>query len=300
MSDICEEGVKKNLGKSNCTALPKVFKRMIWTPNNFRLASGDYATAAALKTALQALLLLPINSRGYLFPQFSSIEDNSEEAQYEETVLSRIPIRDGQYRYKPMISHNLCTHKAMFSHRSLNNGRVIFQDLDNQLFLTDPLNDGNLAGFSLSLLWTEKLRISNGSNSTLSPIVVDLSDNEEIDARGVLLADGQVANELEPLTDVTISLASGDAFAADEFYVDVKQTCDGVPISGLLLADFVMKTAALAAQVIDSAAEDPTTPGRYLIVADTAFVDGTLTLRAPSLLTVKAYEVPSALAVNVP
>jgi hypothetical protein len=300
MSATCSTS-KKNLGKSKCVQLPKLMRGMITTPESFKLAPSDYATQDALKTALQSLILNPINSRGYLWPLFSNVEDVSETAQYEDTPLSVIPIRDGQYRYKPMINKNLCLHKAMFSHRAVNEGRVFFLDLDNQLFGTED-EAGNIMGFKIGLLHTEKLRISNGSNSTVSPIYVVLSDNEEIDRSGVLI-DGSAVNTVERLTDVSIT--SAGAQVTTGFKVDVKQSCDGVPVSGLLVADFVMyATDGVTVQTIASAAEDANTPGRYNILAPAGgspnpFEDGTLTLRAPSALTVKAYECNTPLTVDV-
>lgn len=301
--EVCTTDTRKNLGKTKCTAIPKLFKRCIETPKGWFLDVADYATAAALKTKLQALLTAPINSRGYLFPPFSSApEDNSEESIYEVTPFGRQPVRDGQIRMKHGISQNLCTHIALQSHRAINDRGILYLDVDNQLLLTEPDADGKLYALDLALLWTEKLKISSGDNITVSPFVVDLADNEQIDKHGVLI-DGTIINQLEPLTDVSITLVG--AFLATSFQVEVKQTCDHVPVSGLLLADFLLYNAAgTATQAILSAAENANIPGRYTIVAPTigpdVFEDGTLTLRAPSLLTVKAYEVLETLAVDIP
>jgi hypothetical protein len=297
--NICaEDTTKKNLGKSKCTKLPKLFKYMITTPDNFFLAAADYADGDALKTAFQDLLLEPIASRGYRWPNFSAVEETSEDAQYEDNALGITPIRDGQYRFKPSISKNLCVHQAMFSHRAINEGRVFFVDLDNQLFGTDD-GEGNIYGFSIGLLWTEKLKISNGSDSTKSPLYLVLADNEEIDKSGVLL-DASKLNFLEPLTDVTLTLPV--AAAVGVIVVDVKQTCDGTPVNGLLVADFVLYAAdGVALQALGVLTADPNVPGRYSIAqpSGNAFEDGTLTLRAPSLLTVKAYEAEAAIVINV-
>lgn len=290
--------VKKNLGKGKCDKLPNMPKCMITTPTNWFIAPADYATLALLKVKLQALLTNPINSRGYLWPLFASSEDQSTEAQYEDTPLGRHPLNDGQYRFKFGIRKNLCIHKAMFTHRAINEGRVIVIDTDNQLNGTFDA-DGNFMGFSIGLVHTEKLQLSNGSVSTKSPVIVDLADNEEWDKDGGLLAAGTMINQLERLTDVSLELLAGDAFNNDEFYVTVKQSCDGVPVSGLVLADFLMYAAdGITPQVIDSAAEDANNPGRYWIKSGAgAFANGSLTLRAPSALTVKAYEVEAALAI---
>lgn len=297
--EICvDNSTKSNLGKSRCNKLPKLMKTMITTPDDFVLAPADLVSGATLLTALQALLKNPINSRGYLWPQFHNIEDNSEEAQYEDTPLARIPIRDGQYRFKPLISKNLCMHRAMYTHRAINEGRVFFIDVDNQLFGTEDA-DGNMMGFKIGLLWTEKLRISNGTNSTLSPIVVDLADNEEIDGSGVLV-DASSLTTLEPLTDVTITSIS--QHASNGIVFEVKQSCDGTPVSGLVADDILVYAVdgnTLQAKL--SLTENANIPGRYTLMPPGAdpFEDGTLTLRAASALSVGAYEAEEALTVNV-
>lgn len=289
---------KKNLGKSKCVDLPNVWKTMIVTPTTFSLAVADYASDSALKTAFQNLILNGINTRGHLWPKFSFHENRSEEAAYEDTVLGMLPIRDGQYRFMNGISKSMCTHIALYTHRSVGEGRVFPVDVDNQIWGWKDPSDSKIRGFSLALLWTEKFMLGDGSsNMTKSPVLVVLDDNEEFDKYGVLIKT-RIVNELEPLTDVDITVSG--AFAAASFKVDVKQTCDQVPVSGLLVADFLMTTTAGAAQSISTAVEDANIPGRYTLTATTAFVDGSLTLRAPSLLTVKAYEPAAALTVDVP
>jgi hypothetical protein len=296
--EICiTDNAKKNLGKSRCNKLPKLMKGMITTPDDFVIEAAYYVSGATLLAALQALVRESINDRGYLWPAFHNIEDNSEESQYEDTPLARIPIRDGNYRFKPLISKNLCMHKAMYSHRAINEGRVFFIDVDNQLFGTED-DDGNIRGFKIGLLWTEKLRISNGSNSTLSPIVVDLADNEEIDAHGVLL-DGSSLTTLEPLTDVTITSISQ---VVGTLVFEVKQTCDGTPVSGLVVGDILVYAAdgnTLQAKL--ALTENANIPGRYTLTSPGGdpFENGTLTLLNAGDLSVGAYEAEEALTVNV-
>ena len=291
---------KKNLGKSKCDKLPAQPQCMIETGNDFKLLPADFASEAALKTALQAAIKAGYATRIWLWPVFTGVENLSEEAIYEDTPLSLVPVRDGQYRFRFHISKNMAIHKAMFTHRSINEGRVFLFDKDNQLFGTEDV-DGNIRGFRLALLHTEKLMFSDGAVATKSPVYVCLADNEEVDKNGVLL-DASVINELDRLTDVNITLVDGDAFAADEFYVNVKQATDGTPVSGLLTADFIKYAADGVTTEALTATEDVNNPGRYLIAATVAFTDGELTLRAPSLLTVSAYEVPAdgVLEVDIP
>lgn len=289
---------KKNLGKSKCNQLPALPKCMITTPSDFKLEPADYANAAALKTALQTAIKAGIAQRIYLWPLFSEVEMLSEEAQYQDTPLQLIPTRDGQYRFRFHITKNLALHRAMYTHRAVNDGRVFIFDLDNQLFGTEDV-DGNIQGFSLALLHTEKMRWSDGAIPSSSPVYVCLADNEEIDESGVLL-DGNVVNQLERLTDVEIVLAGSSSFDASEFVVDVRQSMDkDVPVSGLVTADFIKYAANGVDTEALTAAEDVNVPGRYTLTATVAFTSGTLTLRAPSQLTITAYECPEPLEVTI-
>jgi len=303
--EVCLEKEVKNLGKTKCYSMPVLFKRCIEAPKGWFLEPADYASKAALKTKLQALLTNPYATRGYLFPPFANVpEDQSEASIYVDTPYGRTPVRDGQRRFLHAISQNLCVHKALQTHRKINDGTILYLDVENKLLLQEPNEDGNLYPLDLALLWTEKMKISKGDDSSLSPFVVDLADSRQIDVYGVLI-DGTVVNELEPLTDVVIELAAGDAFAAAEFYVDVLLECDRTPVTGLADADFVMYAAdGVTEQPILSADEDENTPGRYHIMAPISpanvFEDGYLTLAAPSLLTIKAYEVQEPLLVNIP
>lgn len=292
---------KKNLNKSKCSKLPTLPKLMITTGDDFKLAPADYATEAALQLALQNAIKAGIASRIWLWPAFSNVEDLSQEAQYLDTPLNLIPVRDGQYRYKLHISKNMDVHKAMKSHRALNEGRAFLFDLDNQLFGNEDAA-GNVYGHKIAMLHTEKLKLSDGTNPTSSAVYLCLADNEEIDDAGVVL-EAPIVNKLTPLTDLKITVAG--AFAAASFKVDVKQKADGTPVSGLLLADFVLYNAdKTITQVIQTVVEDANIPGRYTITSPGAdlFEDGVLTLRAPSLLTVSAYEVPAEgeLIVDIP
>jgi hypothetical protein len=287
---------KKNLGTSKCTKLPALLRGMITTPDDFYFTPTNMLTSASFKTALQDAIVDGINSRVYLWPFFVGFENASEEAVYEDTPLSVNVVRDGQYRFKFHIRENICIHKAMYTHRS-NEGRVIFIDVEGNFWGTEDA-DGNFMGFSVQLINTEKMIISDGSVSTKTPIYVCLLDNKEADKNGAL-ADGSFINTIKRLTDVEIESVSQ---AAASIVVDVKIACDGTPISGLLVADFLLyATDGVTAQTISSATENANIPGRYTLAAPGGndFEDGTLTLRAASALTVKAYEVPTALTINV-
>jgi hypothetical protein len=294
---------RRNIGaNSKLNKLPKLFKYMIIVPDSFELAAADWLTATALKTALNTAIKAAVASRVYLFPPIIKCEEKSQDTTYDDSPLSIEDVYDGQYRFLLHFSKNMFTVKDLASHYYKNEGRAIMVDLENKIYLTEKSN-GKLTGASIALLKPEKLDISDGSNSSTSPIYLCLADPSDWNARGRLLDGSSVIRELTPLVDVSITLADGDAFDAAGFKVNVKVESDGTPVSGLVVADFIKLIAdGVTTEAILSAAENANVPGEYNIIPTVTFADGTLKLRAASTLTVSAYENPTRLqlAVDIP
>lgn len=296
---ICAAEPKKNLGLIRCNKLPQQFVQMITTPVGFRLTSAQVADSAQAKTALQAAIKTGKANRIYLWPNFANCEGVSEEAVYEETPLTDIVVRQGKYRFRAHITKNLCMHKAMFSH-SGGDQRVFFLDSEDNLFGTE-FSDGSMGGFLVSLLNVEKLMISDGSVSTKSPVYIVLKNPREIDERGILVP-GDIVSELVPLTDVDIVVLASPAPTTTSFDVSVKTSCDGTPVSGLVLADFEILNGSGATQETNTTVtETPAGSGVYRCVKTAgSFVDGSVTLVASSVLSIDAYEVTAPATLNVP
>jgi predicted enzyme related to lactoylglutathione lyase len=293
MADECIV-VKSNLGLSKCDDLPQMPRGMITTPASFSLTAAQAADPALALAAIQDAIKNGLASRVYLWPKFVGMEDASEEAIYEDTPLADIAVRDGKYRWRFHIKKSMCLHKAMFTHRG-SGDRVFLLDNKNQLFGTE-LSNGNIAGFTMSLLHTEKLKFSDGSVATKSPIYVVLEDSEEVDESGVLF-DGTFVRELIPLTDVSLAVTVVDS---DNVRVAVTRKCDGIPVSGLVAADFVFTTSGGAAQAPDTVTETSSGSGIYLAVRAANFVDGFVNLEAAADLTIDAYESTGAVAIDIP
>lgn len=283
---------KKNLGLAKCAKLPNMIKGMITTPETFSVAEADLTDFDFWQDAL-----LSEENRIYLWPDFVNFADQSEAAVYENTPLAVMAVRDGRYNYRFEIKENLCLHKAMFTHRAIS-GRVFFIDVDNQILGTEDA-DGNFMGFSVQLLHTEKLMISNGTVSTKSPVIVVLRDNLELDQNGALLDASSFINALVRLTDVTLTIIGNPT--ANSLVVDVKVTCDDTPVNGLVIGDFVLlKTDGTAQTTPPTTATEVN--GRYTIskVAGTAWADGTLDLVSSETLSVPGFESEGAVTVDVP
>lgn len=272
--------IKKPLGVTRCNKLPAMPKTMITTALGFKFTAAQVASPALMEAALQAAILAGQATRVHVWPNFVSFENISEEPVYEETPLAFIPVRDGNYRFRFGIKQSLCLHKAMFSHRA-SSGRAFLFDVENQLVGTTD-SDGNFMGFTIQLLHTEKLMISDGTVSTKSPIVLALADNKELDESGGIV-DAPFVNTVSRLTEVTLTIVSA---SETEIVVTVEVTCDGTPVNGLVAADFVLLDEDGDAQTITGASEED---GTYTLTG-AGLVDGTLNLDEPADLSVQAYE----------
>jgi hypothetical protein len=130
--------------------------------------------------------------------------------------------------------------------------------------------------------------IGDGTASSKSPIYLVWEDSTEIDERGVLIAAPWI-NELQPLTDVELTVDAGNTDDT-QIAVRVKQSCDGTPVSGLIVDDFSVKTTGGVEQDISGVNEQPEEPGLYIIEPASAFTAGNVNLVASGLLTIIAYE----------
>jgi hypothetical protein len=286
--------IKKNLGVSRCNKMPEMLVGMITTPNSFSIPADTLADAALLLAYLNEAILAPAGERIYYWPDFKSFENISTEAVYEDTPLAYLPVRDGAYRFRFGVRENLCLHKAMYTHRA-NSGRVIFIDSENQLILTE-LADGSGAGFTMQLLHTEKLLFNDGSVSSKSPILVALQNNKELDKSGVLVAFDQFSS-LQRIVDLKLTLVGSPT--ATTIVVKVAAECDATPLTGLVLADFLLiDDDNGATHAITTAVENTAIPGQYTLTG-TGFETSHLSTVAPDALTVQAYETLEALAIVI-
>jgi hypothetical protein len=277
MAIKCEEVVKKNFGRSRCNTLPNLPSGMITTDDDVVIPAATLADSALLLAFLNAQILL---GKAWYWPPFASFENISQEAVYEDSPLAYLPVIDGNYRFRFGISENICIHKAMYSHRSLNQGRVIIIDKKNQLLMTETA-DGDGTGLSMQMLHTEKFIFNDGSVSTKSPVLVALQNNLEIDSTGFMVVFPFVS-QLYRIVDVALVI---DEVSGSEITVTVTAECDGTPILGLGAADFVLTNEA-GADVPVVATEE----GEGVYTLTGSIVDGTLTLETPTALTIKAYD----------
>ena len=276
---------KLNLGVSECKKVPQLLKGMITTP-------GDYTITAVLSatgTQWQTDLLLTAGARIVLWPQWAvNYENISEEQVLEETPLTAIGVRPGQYRFRMHFRENLELHKGMYSHRG-SSGRVFLIDNENKIIGTSDDSGVTLKGLLLDNLLTEKLFFNDGSAVSKTPVSIFLSDNTDLDVRGFMIEGTSFINSLIPLTSVNLVIQGTPT--ATEIIVSVKSALDNIPIIGLVTADFVVSEGSV------SGVTEPASDGVYTI-AGTAFATGTVNLVTAATLTIQGYE-GSAVTVTI-
>lgn len=292
MAQDCVGVVKENIGLSACNKLPQLPRGMFTTPEDFVIPAATIASGeAAILTYLQDAMVDDYEDRIYFWPLFKSIEIVNEEAQYEETPLADMAVRDGKYRYRAFMKENICFHKNAYTHRA-NGGRVIILDNENQLIGKEKTN-GDFAGLLMSMLNTEKLVLNDGSVSTKTPVYVVLANNKELDKTGAILTLDNV-DDLIRLIDVTITVISATTTVIT---FTVTATCDGTSITGLVAGDFNLTDDDDGASHAVGVLAYNSTTKRYTLTG-TAFEASKLNLDAPADLSIKAYESTGAVQVT--
>lgn len=277
---------KLNLGVSECKKLPQLLKGFITTPEGYTITAAQAASVAQWQTDI----LLAKGSRIYLWPKWAmSFENISEEQIIEETPLTAVGVRPGQYRFRFSFRENLELHKAMYSHRDTN-GRVFLIDNENKIIGSSDDDGVTLKGFLIDTLLTEKITFNTGSEVTKTPVSLFLADNTELDINGYMLDASSFLSGLLPLTSVKLAVVGTPT--ASEIVVSVKSALDNVPIIGLVTADFVVSNGSV------SGVTEPNSDGIYTI-AGTTFASGTVTLVSAASLSIQGYEAKAAVSFTI-
>ncbi len=128
-------------------------------------------------------------------------------------------------------------------------GGIMLLDMNGKMIL--KLNSaGDGAPLQLSMLNPEKLKFSDGSVATESPVLVSLKRHTDIDEDGVMVDVSSFLDELVRLADVVLTNALAQTTTV--LTIKVAQKCDQTPIIGLITTDFVIKTTAGATQASTS------------------------------------------------
>lgn len=286
----CAEVIKRNLGLSRCK-LPGLIKGMITLPKGTEITPANFS----LLSYWNGLLLNPYGTRCFFWPIFRKVEDVGEDAVYESSAISTMFVRNGKYAWRFGIKESLCLHTKLYTHNSEGDYDVVLIDIFNN-FIGTVAQSGNIRGFSVDLLNAEKMKFSDGSVSSTSPIYLCLADTSELSENGIM-AKNTFVNQLYRIVDLVITeFAHSTNNSID---VDVKAECDGTPINGLVQADFTLVSSVGVSKLpLTSFAADPIVPGRYKLTKTAGLAVGdVISLVTPSTLSIKAYEVYTKLTI---
>lgn len=296
--------------ENNCAADRKNLGLVNFCPDialvtGFAIVSDtqEFATQTAAETL--ANWTTGINAvkkdRFNVFPQVLQVETAGEETVYEEFPTGVNKVRDGKIAWR--FSHPINTYlqRALRS-QNRNSGRIYLFYQNGKIGGTSP--DGTkFQGFDINLLSVENPTQNDGSVGAKALVYVVLSaqgTSEYLDAPYTIdptkAASTWSPGNLTSLIDVNVTVSGTPSLTS--LILDVKDAATGTGITGLVLADFLILTAAGADQTPDSVAEDANVEGRYNFT-DTNLETGTANLKAPSAQTTKGYEGGTAASFTV-
>lgn len=263
-------------GLDNCDEWPSLPKAGFWTPKGFTIPAATAADPAALKTFIQAAMFnVDVTQRIYLFPDFGKITDVSEAKVRVSTSSGKtIPVREGLKRFDIEWYISVCHHRAQYTHRT-KGGRFFFIDFSDKSVWTKN-SDDDFSGYAISLFDTDSIKFNDGANPSISPAFLELSNPNEIN-KAIYMADFSFFGELDVLTDVLVTQGTS---TTSIIKVTINQLCDNTPVSGLVTADFQVKTTAGAAQTVTAAAVSGS-PGTYNL-SGTSLATGTVQVLSTS------------------
>lgn len=287
--------VKLNMGPSQCNKLPGRLVSHLSTPENFSIPLATMKLgAAAVLAYINAATLASQATRAFKFPDYVSFENISKEAAYEDTVYTYTDVDPGQARMRVAIRENICTHKALYTHKAYS-GRTIFFDHLGQIFGTEK-SDKSLAGFRINLLNPEPWIWNDGTVASKSPMIISLKSQLEINGKGLLYDFEGLDGEIYRIIDLEIEQQLGTT--ASKVKIRVTSECDGTGIEGLLSTDFIFKKSSDGSTQTIATRDD--LGNGYYDLNGTAFVDGPLTMKPASTLSIKPYELLETFIVDIP
>jgi hypothetical protein len=268
-----------------------MLKMVVLAKKGFKFAAPTNAeTLADWITAIQAKNIIPLKT-------LMSSEPSNEGAQYEQTPLKTVFIRDGRMERKLQIDSNIDLHNKL---RSLN-----ADDWDVYLIFENgaiaAFKDGTaFAPYELDLLHVEYQTDNEGSVSSKTPIHMTFADPKQYQDMSIIVCPTwNPVTKLKPLKNVQLEVVSASATEI-VFNAYVPHVVVGYknPVESLVAADMTLLNGAGAAQVIGGMAPVVGTPGQYTITG-TGLVTGTLNMVIPSLMTTKGLESVGAVTVTV-
>lgn len=256
----------------NCNKVIAPTAKLLLTTYDFEIASVTLANTKSTYTdGIEAETVFPL-------PLIEQTDNNSEEPVYFTSDITgkQTKVRESKQNHTHRIMFNPCLHKRLKNGFDGATMRVIEVDNNELLIGTSPDNT-KFIGQEV-LVSVDDWIPAAGDTPAFTPIRLNYNVNEERQREIATVESDFGALELNGVQPATLTEVGTSN--ATTIVVDVKTSCDGVGVSGLLVADFIFLEAdGTTEESISTAVEDSNIAGRYTLSATAFTTGGTVNLR---------------------
>jgi len=235
-----------NTGLQDCAENFGYFAKFVIVPNGTEFATQ---TDALDETDWITLLNKIKSERGYPTPETVTIELDQEATVYQELIAGKREfVRNGKDRFKVMFEAiSMHNHKELQKHNN-RNLLSVYIVTSNGYILGYSLDGVKMLPLQVDELTFEKMAFSDGDTRTRSSMSIVFSDSDQWNKYGVWVAPAKKTTlswdpiaEIVGVKDVSITAT---ATTGTGLTATVLGTSDMKPVTGLVTADFSLKTAA--------------------------------------------------------
>lgn len=286
---------KKNTGLSKLCPDIGTIVGYILVPKTFSIAT---AVEAATITPWQDLIQANKAERGYPFPPVFMMEDESEDAVFQEGSVSSIFVRDGKIQMNFIHESSRYKHESLKSHTLGNYGIVLFDQQGRIQGVQD--DNGVFQPGILSLFVVQKLKSNDGTEGTTSKVTAILQDSDKWQKSPAVITPDFDVKELEGLFDVFLDVAENTTPTTSEVIINasIGNTDEGVlGFSDVVGEDWTVKDVSNAEQSITTITDN--SDGTYTFAFGTPLSAGTYTfnLLVPNVMVTLGFESLGAVTV---
>lgn len=198
----CDASVK-NTGLSKLCQDVGTIVGYIVCPRNYSI---DTSVNAALLATWTAAIQDEKSSRIYPFPSVFMMEDNSEDAVFQEGSVSSLFVRDGKINFDMTHESSRYAHAAMKTH---SNSKVSVYLIDQQGRIQGVSTDGVFfEAINLDTFVVQKLKVNNGTDATTTKTTMIFADSELFQLKPAIIKPSAFnPKDLEGLCDVELNVS---------------------------------------------------------------------------------------------
>lgn len=235
--------------------------------------ASDALTKANWVTKMKATK----STRAFMLPLFDAITDKSTDDTYSDGLQGSKFNEFGKISFEAMIDANtyLALNLNGFSFKDLD---AIFIDESSSLIGRTP--DGTkVTGFSIDLV-VGKPKLAGKGEKMMIPLTVTIKDSKEFIYERAVIEPMNETNYWNPLTDIdgvydvelTVTEPSATGFKVSVMKKSIDTSMNSAAVSGLVKADFVLKSVAGVVKTITTV-EESEVAGVYDVVATVESTD---------------------------